>query len=270
MLYGMTLGESFGRAVCFVSSPVFQYSIPHGASSNISHSTFPTTLLLLLFKLFAENNRLTSIPASTFANNPELTRITMENNLLTHDGLPEGLFIHNTQLNELHLSNNKLQSWPASLAELREKIEILDLASNTLGRIPSFANQPNLKYLDVSSNNITSLDTLVKDCPPGMLTADGNCEIQNGWYQRLSLILIGRNPVCANGTVETRPQSDMGVRWVVLCRSQCSSTCPSRIPPNWQSRGGEVSTYVDVPQSNDLCSPGCNTSACSYDGGDCA
>ena len=194
----------------------------------------------------------------------------MENNLLTHGGLPEGLFIHNKQMTELHLSNNKLQSWPASLAELREKIEILNLASNTLGSIPSFANQPNLKYLDVSSNNITSLDALVKDCPPGMLTTDGNCEIQNGSYRRLSLILLGRNPVCANGTVKTRPQGETGVRWIVSCRSQCSSTCLSRIPSNWQSRGDEATTYVDVSQSNYGCNPGCNTSACSYDDGNCA
>jgi hypothetical protein len=135
--------------------------------------------------------------------------------------------------------------------------------SNRLTNIPALVDRlPRLKFLDVSNNTIASLESLA---------ANATAEAQIG--RRLSheatystkisnetMLLLGRNPVCANGGGMSG-SAVLGAKWFVSCQSQCSSTCPSSIP--WKPAG------VTDFRGNGRCDIGCNTTTCSIDGGDC-
>ena len=203
-------------------------------------------------QIFANDNRLTSLPANIFADNHKLAYIRLENNLLVHAGLPVGLFKNNKKLATLHLSNNLLSAWPVSLAERSDSVHVLNMASNTLVDIPTFVNRmPNLKYLDVSNNNITSLNTLAA-AATGSSTATASA--QRGLNE--TLLLLGENPVCNNGSA-TSIGGMLGATWFASCESQCSSTCPQSIL--W-----EPARIKDM-RGNGYCDIGCNTTACRYD-----
>ena len=204
-------------------------------------------------QIYANDNWLTSLPANIFADNHILAHIRLENNLLVHAGLPAGLFKNNKKLVTLHLSNNLLSEWPASLAERSDSVHVLNMASNTLVDIPTFVNRmPNLKYLDVSNNNITSLNTLAA-AATGSSTATASA--QRGLNE--TLLLLGENPVCNNGSA-TSVGGMLGATWFASCESQCSSTCPQSIL--W-----EPARIKDM-RGNGYCDIGCNTTACKYDG----
>ena len=156
----------------------------------------------------------------------------------------------NTKLTTLSASNNRLSSWPRSLERLT-RLKVLRLQSNRLTNIPASVDRlPRLKYLDVSNNTITSLDTLTAT------TAGEGGAAQNGRNE--TMLLLGRNPVCANGGTSS---GALGSKWFVSCQSQCSSTCSWYI--SWKPAG------VTDHRGNGWCDIACNTTACSFDGGSC-
>jgi hypothetical protein len=127
------------------------------------------------------------------------------------------------------------------------------MQSNRLTNIPALINRlPRLKFLDVSNNTITSLDTLAATVAVG-----GEAAAQSDRNE--TMLLLGRNPVCANGRMSG--SAVLGAKWFVSCQSQCSSTCPSSIP--WKPAG------VTDWRGDGVCDIGCNTATCSFDGGVC-
>ena len=119
--------------------------------------------------------------------------------------------------------------------------------------IPTLVDRlPRLKYLDVSNNTITSLDTLAATVAVG-----GEAASQSGRNE--TMLLLGRNPVCSNGRMSG--SALLGAKWFVSCQSQCSSMCPSSIP--WKP-----ADVIDW-RGNGRCEIECNTATCSFDGSDC-
>ena len=119
---------------------------------------------------------------------------------------------------------------------------------------------PTLKYVDVSGNDIQSLDTLMTS------SATGGSAMSPQKGRNETLLLLGGNPVCANGNFDQMSRGSggggvLGAQWFASCQSQCSSTCPRSIP--WKH------AKVNDWRGDGDCNIGCNTTACSYDGGDC-
>ena len=201
-----------------------------------------------LVELITGNNLITQLPDLTA--NTALTKLEVDNNRLTQ--LPD--LTANTALTNLYANNNRLSSWPRSLERLA-KLKILRMQSNRLTNIPALVDRlPRLKYLDVSNNAIASLDTLAATA-----TAGSEAAAQSGSNE--TLLLLGHNPVCANGGRSGGAVLRVGSKWFVSCQSQCSSTCSWYI--SWKPAG------VTDHRGNGWCDIACNTTACSFDGGSC-
>jgi hypothetical protein len=259
----------------------------NGGLRHISRLAFANNTALL--ELWLNRNQLTRLPS--LSDNTALTMLNVDHNQLahlpslSHNGALTKLWLANndltyipslatnTALSSLDLAGNRLSSWPASLERLT-KLKQLAMQSNQLTSIPAFINQmPSLKYLDVSDNAITTLDGLVTEgvsgvAGPGVENARRNAQQGNNE----TLLLLGGNPVCVNGTVtrmnaaryqdEPSGGSVLEAQWFASCQSQCSSTCLYSV--TWMAAG-----ITDL-RGNGKCDRGCNTVQCAYDGGDCA
>ena len=236
-----------------------------------------------LAQLYLENSQLEQIPS--LENNTKLVRLNVADNRLQE--IPN--LENNGNLERLFLSSNRISSWPESLARITTQespqpdggpgkwarpggvwgqLRQLSVAGNKLSTIPGWVTQlPNLKFFDVSDNNITSLETMALADVKGAVAA-GTYHLETPTRSRnQTMLLLGRNPVCASGTDEVVRQlgavdgSALGSKWFVSCGAQCSSSCARSIvwkPASIKDRRGDG-----------FCDIGCNTTACSYDGGDC-
>ena len=203
---------------------------------------FDLTKNTALEKLDLSDNPLSGTPSLQM--NSALEALWMNFNNLTQ--LPD--LATNTALDTLSFSGNSLSSssWPQSLERLT-MLKLISMNNNRLATIPAFVDRlPHLIYLDVSDNAITSLDEL-------MVTGDSNA--QSGRNNE-TFLLLGGNPVCVNGT----SGGSLDAKWNVSCRSLCSSGC--------MSAGTPANKWGDS-RGDGKCSIMCNTTACSYDGGDC-
>ena len=250
---------------------------------NAGLTAIPTGALdtvVKLAQLYLENSQLEQIPS--LKNNTQLVRLNVADNRLKE--IPN--LENNGNLERLYLSSNRISSWPESLARITTRespqpgggpgkwarpggvwgqLSQLSVAGNTLLTIPGWVTQlPNLKFFDASDNNITSLETLTLADVKGAVAAAGETPTRS---RNQTMLLLGRNPVCASGTGEVARQlgavdgSTLGSKWFVSCQSQCSSSCARSIvwkPASIKDRRGDG-----------FCDIGCNTTACSYDGGDC-
>jgi Leucine-rich repeat (LRR) protein len=202
-----------------------------------------------LVRLHLQGNMLTSIP--NLATLTKLTTLKLGDNPLG----PLPSLDTNTALTELFLNSLSLSSWPS--LESLTKLTLLRIRDNRLTTIPAFIGKmSNLKYLDASDNDIQSLDTLTTTT-----TTAAVATTQSGRNE--TMLLLARNPVCVNGTIDatfTSASSALGAMWFASCQSQCAGTCNS-IP--WKPVGQKSNL------GDGKCKLGCNTTACSYDGGDC-
>ena len=221
-----------------------------------------------LAMLNVDHNQLVHLPS--LAHNTALTKLWLADNDLAY--IPS--LATNTALSRVDLAGNRLSSWPASLERLT-KLKQFAMQSNQLTSIPAFINKmPTLKYLDVSDNAITTLDGLAAEGVSGVAGPGGENARRNAQQgDNETLLLLGGNPVCANGTVtrmnaaaryqdEPSGGSVLGAQWFASCQSQCSSTCLYSV--TWMAAG-----ITDL-RGNGKCDRGCNTVQCAYDGGDCA
>ena len=188
-----------------------------------------------------------------------MRRLYVDNNELTQfPKLAPKLFYNGILIG---VSYNKITSWPTKMTN---NIARVNLAGNNLTTIPSFVNEmTKLRYLDVSNNNITTLDTLAS-------AVESACTWTRGCRNYTRLIL-GQNPACANGAAGTPGRGVLGVNWKVMCESQCSTTCSYSLKYSTvYAQNIEGKTVSKGWVGDNFCSPECNTAACDYDGGDCA
>jgi len=166
---------------------------------------------------------------------------------------------------KLYASGNRLSLWPRSLERLT-RLKQLYMQSNRLTNIPALVDRlPQLKFLDVSNNTITSLESLAT-----AVAVEGEAAAQSGRNE--TLLLLGHNPVCANGRMRMSGSAVIDAKWFVSCQSQCSSTCASSIPWNFSKTiwmGKTKPAGVTDWRGDGYCDIGCNTTTCSFDGGDC-
>jgi hypothetical protein len=214
-----------------------------------------TNTALVILRVY--NNRLTQLP--NLSTNTALVDLYAYDNRLTQ--LPD--LSTNTALVDLYVAGNRLSSWPRSLERLT-RLKQLSMQSNRLTNIPALVDRlPRLKYLDVSNNTITSLDTLAANATAeaqiGRRLSHEATYVYSTKINNETMLLLGRNPVCANGRMSG--SAVLGAKWFISCQSQCSSTCPSSIP--WKPAG------VTDLRGSGACEIECNTTSCSFDGGDC-
>ena len=203
-----------------------------------------------LSRLGFNSNQITQSP--NLVNLRRLRHLRMNNNNLTQ--CPN--FDTNKNLKYLALANNQLTQSPS--LDNKTKVERLYLSNNHLTLLPAAMNLwSNLKFLDVSGNDIQSLDTLMTPVE----AAGGSVKGPPLKGRNETLLLLVGNPVCVNGNFGSGGVRVLGAQWFASCQSQCSSTCADSIP--WKP------ARIPDSRGNGRCQLGCNTTACSYDGGDC-
>ncbi|KAG8229426.1 hypothetical protein J437_LFUL000947 [Ladona fulva] len=132
-----------------------------------------------------KNSSIFSIHKDFLRNVPNLRRIDLSDNKLTH--LEEGFFEFSVNLRYVSLRGNRLTSIPVSLLDTKpllseiivshnkiseinfkvgqnlSSLTHLDISYNDITLIPSnpFSRMPNIKFLDVSNNKISEIDKVV-------------------------------------------------------------------------------------------------------------
>ena len=183
---------------------------------------------------------------------------------------------------KLELNDCSLSSIPSAFGELT-KLKELKLYNNDITAIPSsFGRLTRLRKLYLSNNKIDAfpasvLNALGRDKAPFLLGLESNylsaaalSEAFSAYSpavwpeapEMLYLALVGHNPACnASATAAAAPPTSVGP-WQIKCSGGCgnerASACLKTSFRGFKTRIG-----------NSKCDLGCNTSVCSYDGGDC-
>lgn len=100
-------------------------------------------------------NALSELPAAFCR--LRLVRVGLSHNHFSH--FPEVLLTQCT-LTQLSLRGNELSGLPATLAQALPHLQALNLADNTLQRLPAMENMTRLMYLNVSENELRELPFL--------------------------------------------------------------------------------------------------------------
>ena len=117
--------------------------------------------LNLLEDLVIDGCALESVPSDAFQGLVSLKRLTVSTRNLSVLKIQSDSFSHLSSLEELDLSENSIREFPAgeicSLANLRH----LNLSSNQIGGVADLGRGclPSLELLDLSGNELTSLET---------------------------------------------------------------------------------------------------------------
>ncbi|XP_078677882.1 uncharacterized protein LOC144914180 [Branchiostoma floridae x Branchiostoma belcheri] len=128
--------------------------------SNRLLSTLPKTLPSAIVSLRVESTALASIPEKALENLASLKFLYLRNNRITNAGLQRASFLGLDRLRGLYLSNNLLTSYPYEQLDILSKnIELLDVSSNHLGNLPTlvFQRYKNLRSLVLRRVGITML-----------------------------------------------------------------------------------------------------------------
>lgn len=116
----------------------------------------PNDILALDFS----HNKITKISDSCISSMSNLSLLNLSYNSLTE--LPD-CFPNESKLNKLFLQSNMFEKLPSSLLNNATKIEYLNLSSNKLKSLETF-NFPQLRSLNISSNNISELSDSFRNC----------------------------------------------------------------------------------------------------------
>ena len=219
-----------------------------------------------LLNLILNNNHLTLHPSLEM--NTVLVMLDLSNNRLVQIPSLE----KHTALTYLYVGNNPLTSsvW-SSLGPALTSLRVLSAAHSRLDHIPSWVQRlPQLVYLDLSGNNITSIGA-----PDGASPANANQVVPGDLGRNASQLLVGGNPVCEMTTVVAGSGGGVAAtavwssRWKVQCRSQCSNCTLFRCMDIVIPLEEHYMVYEYCLIIGGMCNIGCNTTACGYDGGDC-
>ncbi|XP_061643441.1 leucine-rich repeat transmembrane protein FLRT1 [Phyllopteryx taeniolatus] len=147
-------------------------------------SSIPAGLPASLEELRLDDNRINTIPTHAFRGLSSLRRLVLDGNLLANTRIADDTFSRLSNLTELSLVRNALQSPPVNLPSTH--LVRLHLQDNGMTHIPRAAldGMRRLQKLDLSGNNLTSL-------PRGLLKDADSLELLllrgNPWYCSCSL-----------------------------------------------------------------------------------
>ena len=210
-----------------------------------------------LTALFVNSNRLTSLPGS-IGQLSRMATLDLHSNRIT--ALPDSIGQLSKRLASLLLQSNQLTALPDSIGQIAG-LGVLNLASNRLSSVPdSIAKLGRLRFLDISTNSITSVAFLT-----AMRGSEKDRRLYHGTLLKPAggndtLVLLGGNPVCGNNSL--LPPLILGKRWYAKCWSPCAPTCNSIA---WKP----AQMMLDR-RSNGKCDVGCNNTECGFDRGECA
>ncbi|GJQ74437.1 putative leucine rich repeat N-terminal domain protein [Trypoxylus dichotomus] len=114
---------------------------------------------------------LSAISEDVFANLSNLTILSITDSSL--ETLPENLLANQVNLHVLELQHNRLKTIPGNIFRNLQFLEILKLTGNQLQKWNSPVEQlPNLRYLNVASNHLTTIGTIFSDSMPNLRVLD--------------------------------------------------------------------------------------------------
>ncbi|KAK9889908.1 hypothetical protein WA026_008714 [Henosepilachna vigintioctopunctata] len=126
-----------------------------------------------LEEVYLGHNQISAISPKLFINNTQLSILDLSNNLLSHFGL-EGT----TNLEVLSLAKNQLEEFDAASSKDMSSLMSLDLSHNKITRInqKAFVKMPGLEMVNLSYNELTVLDndTFAYNSALEKLILDGN------------------------------------------------------------------------------------------------
>ncbi|XP_034033676.1 leucine-rich repeat transmembrane protein FLRT1 [Thalassophryne amazonica] len=139
-------------------------------------SSIPSGLPASLEELRLDDNRISTIPTHAFRGLSSLRCLVLDGNLLANQRIADDTFSRLSNLTELSLVRNSLQTPPVNLPSAH--LQRLSLQDNAMTHIPrgSLDGMHRLQRLDLSGNNLTTLPRgLFKDLDNlGQLLVRGN------------------------------------------------------------------------------------------------
>ncbi|XP_076868059.1 leucine-rich repeat transmembrane protein FLRT1 [Brachyhypopomus gauderio] len=139
-------------------------------------SSIPSGLPASLEELRLDDNRISTIPTHAFRGLSSLRRLVLDGNLLANQRIADDTFSRLSNLTELSLVRNSLQTPPLNLPSAH--LQRLSLQDNALVHMPrgSLDGMRRLQRLDLSGNNLTTLPRgLFRDLESlGQLLVRGN------------------------------------------------------------------------------------------------
>ncbi|XP_030648737.1 leucine-rich repeat transmembrane protein FLRT1 [Chanos chanos] len=139
-------------------------------------SSIPSGLPASLEELRLDDNRISTIPTHAFRGLSSLRRLVLDGNLLANQRIADDTFSRLSNLTELSLVRNSLQTPPLNLPSAH--LQRLSLQDNALIHMPrgSLDGMRRLQRLDLSGNNLTTLPRgLFRDLDSlGQLLVRGN------------------------------------------------------------------------------------------------
>ncbi|KAG9281908.1 leucine-rich repeat transmembrane protein FLRT1 [Astyanax mexicanus] len=139
-------------------------------------SSIPSGLPASLEELRLDDNRISTIPTHAFRGLSSLRRLVLDGNLLANQRIADDTFSRLSNLTELSLVRNSLQTPPLNLPSAH--LQRLSLQDNALIHMPrgSLDGMRRLQRLDLSGNNLTTLPRgLFRDLESlGQLLVRGN------------------------------------------------------------------------------------------------
>ncbi|XP_053703581.1 leucine-rich repeat transmembrane protein FLRT1 [Synchiropus splendidus] len=139
-------------------------------------SSIPSGLPASLEELRLDDNRISTIPTHAFRGLASLRCLVLDGNLLANQRIADDTFSRLSNLTELSLVRNSLQTPPVNLPKAH--LQRLSLQENALTHMPrgSLDGMHRLQRLDLSGNNLTTLPRgLFKDLDNlGQLLVRGN------------------------------------------------------------------------------------------------
>ncbi|XP_011692643.1 PREDICTED: leucine-rich repeat and immunoglobulin-like domain-containing nogo receptor-interacting protein 1 isoform X2 [Wasmannia auropunctata] len=160
--------------------------------------------------IYLGDNFISTIEEGAFANQKYLEVLELSTNGC--DTLPKSLF-QLPYLRTLYLSGNRLTDSVFNV-EVTSPLRLLQLTDNRLTQLPRIGLQPSLTTLNVSKNQITSINAedLAQFCSLNVLDLSGNaikfnkfgceCQTLNAWVKLREIKMKPKFFICANSPTE--------------------------------------------------------------------